>query len=303
MASGKGKYVINISGSPFFPSYYSAKGDPKGMCGDTETEQFDSVHSREKHGGLLPLKYCLSSGYDEKMLSIYDACKTVMAGDIILFSGKASTSRCIEAFCNSRWSHIAIVFYDPCIDKGHTPLLLESAASRDEANDVYLSTLVTGVRVVRMADCLRKYRGHCVSLRRLQMPSLSIRLQFNSYANDIIMKFKNENHGKPYEHRKYVFVFAKLGFCGPIYGDTCKSYFCSQLVAECYQRMGLLPCGTWSKRANQYLPNDFSVLGAPLPLIAPKTFFGQSSLGVEEQIDTSITTNSANISFQAEDFE
>jgi hypothetical protein len=80
-----------------------------------------------------------------------------------------------------------------------------------------------------------------------------------------LLAFYQEARGRPYE-RNRLELFRSV-YDGPL-GDNRKeddtSFFCSELVAEAYQRMGLLPP---NPPANEYTPHDFSSeRKKPLPL-------------------------------------
>ena len=70
-----------------------------------------------------------------------------------------------------------------------------------------------------------------------------------------LMRFRKEVRGRPYE--KSMVELLKSAYDGP-FGQNVEDFssiFCSELIAETYQQMGLLP-GT--KSANEYTPGDFA---------------------------------------------
>lgn len=67
--------------------------------------------------------------------------------------------------------------------------------------------------------------------------------------------FRHEISGRPYETNKIELL--KAAYDG-LFGDNkedLSSLFCSELIAEAYQKMGLL---TEKLPSNEYIPKDFS---------------------------------------------
>jgi hypothetical protein len=54
------------------------------------------------------------------------------------------------------------------------------------------------------------------------------------------------------------------GWFGASRGERLNSLFCSELVAEAYQAMGLLPESPPGRPSNEYTPRDFARRGAKL---------------------------------------
>jgi hypothetical protein len=80
----------------------------------------------------------------------------------------------------------------------------------------------------------------------------------------------HEARGRPYErNRLELFRSVYDGPLGRNRKEDPTSFFCSELVAEAYQRMGLLPA---SPSASEYTPRDFSsARRKPLPLLLGAT--------------------------------
>ena len=70
-----------------------------------------------------------------------------------------------------------------------------------------------------------------------------------------LIEFKNELSGRPYERNKLQLMKASNGLALKNKHEDLSSLFCSELVAEAYQRLGLLP---EEKPSNDYAPVDFS---------------------------------------------
>jgi hypothetical protein len=98
----------------------------------------------------------------------------------------------------------------------------------------------------RLERCFSK--GYEISVRQLS----------KALNNDMLLALNNFRHevsGRPYEKDKIELL--KAAYDG-IFGDNkedLSSLFCSELVAEVYQKMGLL---TEKLPSNEYIPKDFS---------------------------------------------
>jgi len=118
-----------------------------------------------------------------------------------------------------------------------------------------LESTMSGVDVFNINERLDFYRETCsLGIRRLQ-------LQRTTEMKEAMLNFVDEVTGKPYNMNFVALVKAKWG---KNQEDNVSSYFCSQLVAAAYQRMGLLSS---SMPATNYLPSDFDGNGKFLPLL------------------------------------
>lgn len=178
---------------------------------------------------------------------IRDKLKT---GDILLFSGKGAISEGIKFFSLSKWSHVGMVYkledkYDP---KG-TVFCWESTTLSD-LEDADTGRLTRGVQRVELSERLERCisKGYDLCVRPLNKP----------LAVDMIKalnQFRHDVSGRPYEKSKIELLRAAWdGLFGENKEDL-SSLFCSELVAEAFQRMGLLPN---SIASNEYTPKDFS---------------------------------------------
>ena len=72
------------------------------------------------------------------------------------------------------------------------------------------------------------------------------------------MKLRRELNGRPYEKKHLELINAlRDGPLGVENEENLSSLFCSELVAEAYQSLGLLNV---DKPSNEYTPADFSAL-------------------------------------------
>jgi hypothetical protein len=179
-----------------------------------------------------------------------DIRKQLKTGDILLFSGKGGISEGIKFFTLSKWSHVGIVyrFDDPRDAKGS--IFCWESTTLSNLQDADTGKLTKGVQRVELSERLERCfaSGYEVSVRPLA----------KSLTDDMIRAlndFRHEVSGRPYEKDKIELL--KTAYEG-IFGNNkedLSSLFCSELVAEAYQRMGLL---TEKMPSNEYTPKDFS---------------------------------------------
>jgi hypothetical protein len=164
------------------------------------------------------------------------------SGDIVLFAGKGLVSATIRFFTRSRWSHVGVVLRAAGSDE---LLLLESTVT-DESADIDLGVSVRGVQLVRLADKLATYEGS-VALRRLELEArpdgLDVALQefaalwryrgYKSFTATLLLDLLSGNRRPARVHR----------------------VFCSELVAEVYKRLDVLPRAA---RSSRFVPGDFA---------------------------------------------
>lgn len=165
-------------------------------------------------------------------------------GDIVLFSGKYPRSWVIRGLTRSPWSHVGMVYLMPEHEQVH---VWESTKPPKGRNP---SELRNGVQLSLLSNRVRNYNGS-LAIRRLRGVSLS------SENLDDLKKLRKELDGKPYEEDLWeLFSSAYEGPFGENDEEDLSSLFCSELVAEAYQCLGLLGTG---KPSNEYVPADFSV--------------------------------------------
>lgn len=165
-------------------------------------------------------------------------------GDIVLFSGKGPISASIKLVTKSKWSHVGMVV---CLDEYDFITVWEST-QLGNIKDLETGKFKKGVQVVPLSLRLTHYDGE-IAIRHLQNVNLS--------SSDIqeLMRFRKEMSGRSYE--KNTLELLKSAYDGPLGENTedLSSLFCSELVAESYQKLGLLPSNIAS---NEYTPANFS---------------------------------------------
>jgi len=172
-------------------------------------------------------------------------------GDIVLFSGKGGISAGIKWFTISKWSHVGMVVRLP---DWNMVLLWESTTLSNVA-DVIDGKAKQGVQLVALSERLRTYGGEA-AIRRLSVKRTTA-------MNNSLMRLRQEVKGRPYEKSKVELVKAAYdGWLGEN-TENLSSLFCSELVAEAYQRMGLLSNSKNALPSNEFTPKDFSAAAAP----------------------------------------
>lgn len=166
--------------------------------------------------------------------------RDLKTGDIILFSGKSLISRMIRLFTFSRWSHIGLVIRDRRTDE----LLLWEATTDNIVDDYELGPRRRCVQLVKLEEKIRHYRG-VVAVRHLR--GVEIDLQMQSELDNLVKQLRTASY------QNYLIEYLRyfLGYRR----DQMKQAFCSQLIAEAYQRLRLIPP---EKPPIFYIPKDFA---------------------------------------------
>jgi hypothetical protein len=186
---------------------------------------------------------------------------TLKTGDIVLFSGKSGFSRSIKWFTWSPWTHIGMILRIPQFSD---PLIWESLRV-PELPDAIDGTMKSGVQLLHYKD--RVQACTCaVGIRSLNQP-----ISDDMYNK--LIEFRESVKNRPYESSFLELI--RAAWDGP-FGrneENLESLFCSELIAEAYQTMGLLQCDKkGGAPSNEYTPKYFSEKGN-LPLL------GRWSLG------------------------
>lgn len=170
----------------------------------------------------------------------------LQTGDLVLFSGKGGLSTGIKWFTASRWSHLGMVVRPLEFDV----VLLWEASPITDIRDIETGKIHKGVRLVALSERIQRYEGE-VSIRLLDVERKPEMLA-------AINKLRSELKNRPFE--RDVIELLKSAWDGPmgLNQPDLSSLFCSELVAEAYQHMGLLGR---RKPSNEYTPRDFSEEG------------------------------------------
>lgn len=159
-------------------------------------------------------------------------------GDLVLFSGKGGISAGIKWATLSRWSHVGMIVVLPEYD------FVTVWESTTLSSLVDLDTKIPrkGVQLVPLSSRIEGYDGE-VAVRQLEGVS------FDNDDNKNLMQLRRELAGREYEQNKIELI--KAAYDGPLgrNSEDLTSLFCSELVAEAYQRLGLL---SEDKRSSEY---------------------------------------------------
>ena len=179
----------------------------------------------------------------------------LQTGDIVLGSGTTLFSRIVRKVTRSTWSHSGIVIVSE--DTGEH-FLLESNTTT-EVIDVEAGVPVDGVQLVLLEDRIRAYPGF-MAVRHLNLERTPTMLR-------ILRDFHREVRGRPFDRNPLQLLRSAVDDSRWLAENArdLTSLFCSELVAEAYQRLGLLP---EDPPSNEYTPKDFSsesMTALPLP--------------------------------------
>ena len=167
----------------------------------------------------------------------------LQTGDIVLFSGKGSISDIIKRVTACKWSHVGMVLKSEDWDMA---LLWESTTLSNIA-DLESGVPRQGVQLVPLSARLASYDGE-VSIRALTTPLISSQ-------RETLKAFRKEMTGRAYEEDKLELARSAYDGWGGGNREDLSSLFCSELVAEAFQRIGLL---SEAIPSNEYTPKDFS---------------------------------------------
>lgn len=175
----------------------------------------------------------------------YEAIRPELGtGDIVLFSGKGPISAGIKVGTRSRWSHVGMLIKL----KEYDFLTLWESTTLRSVDDVVYKRPVSGVQLVPLSARLNSYTG-VAAVRILQG------VHFNDGQTRALMALRRNLSGRPYERSKIELIKAAYDGAFGANEEDLSSLFCSELVAEAYQNLGLLDGDTPS---NEYTPADFS---------------------------------------------
>ena len=177
-------------------------------------------------------------------------------GDVVLFSGKGLISMGLKIGALCSWSHVAMVVR---VKEPDVALLYQSTPV-SKAKDFFDGELKNGVQINVLSEAVNGYSGK-VAIRHL-------RVDRTPEMFDGLSRFRKKVKNRPYE--EHIIQMVKAVWDGPLghVEEDLSSLFCSELVAEAYQSMGLLPANeSGGKPSTEYTPKNFSVEGGRLELL------------------------------------
>jgi len=190
-----------------------------------------------------------------KLITYDDIKWRLNSGDILLFSGDSFFSRIVECVTWSRWSHVGMV-YAPA---GCKPLLWESVRHGTGLKDHLTNRIKKdgGTQLVDLETRIRNYKGSFISVRKIYLKTANYK-SLQTRIERCMRNFMKEAKQKKFESN-----LSEI-WCSIFHCNTCcnneedtHEYFCSELIAETYIRIGLLPPPCEFRPSNQYVPDDF----------------------------------------------
>lgn len=193
-----------------------------------------------------------------KYEEIRDQLKT---GDVVLFSGKGFFSRAIKLFSHSKWSHVGIVVKIEDFDL----VLLWESTGLSKVEDIIDGKRKKGVQTVALSDRLETYKGD-ISVRQLNGV---VAQDGMDKLRDLRKLLKN----RPYEKGHSELVRSLVDIGGPLCenAEDLSSVFCSELVAESLQEMGVIDERLPS---NEFIPKNFAKGGRVEHYLTPGFSYG-----------------------------
>lgn len=167
-------------------------------------------------------------------------------GDVLLFSGKGFASAGIKRILGCAWSHVGLVVR---IAGSGGPLLLESTPCRHLV-DAITGRATGGVRLVCLSERLASFDG-AIAVRRLDRALAPAQIER-------LMGVLRQLHGRPYE-RRWLELVLSVSDRVERSRENLSSLFCSELIAEILQGIGLLDdVDHGGLPSNEYTPHHFS---------------------------------------------
>ena len=181
-------------------------------------------------------------------LEYADVRSALKTGDLVVFSGASFFSRVIKWAIGGKWSHVGVVVRLAAFPGR---VALWEATTLADLPDVESGRAAAGVQLVWLSERIAGYDGE-FKLRALDKP-------VTPEMEAALAARRSQLGGRPYEQMKLELVEAALdGWFGQLKRERLHSLFCSELVAEAYQAMRLLPESPPGQPSNEYTPRDFA---------------------------------------------
>lgn len=169
------------------------------------------------------------------------ATDSFTTGDVILFAGHHPLHVRQRERTGCRWAQVGLLVDWP--DHG---LCVFESTRLSPCDDVLLHRAVDGVQLAGLAERIRTFEG-AVAIRRLQ-PALTTAEQ------QTLLAFVTSVHSWPFNTNRWQ---AARSWQRRNQTMTAGCYFCSELVATAFQRLGLLLEPPEGYLANNFIPADF----------------------------------------------
>jgi hypothetical protein len=179
----------------------------------------------------------------------YDEIRNQLkTGDVVLFGGATTPfGLAIQLATDSDWTHVGLITRLSG-EEGDVLALWESAGLL-KAKDLQTGRIDWGVQLTLLSDRIRQHPG-TVAVRPLKEPLRDKEL-------DKLKELRSKWRAKPYERRVSQLIGAAFDSLDWLTGGSqtdISSFFCSELVAESFIRLG-----RFGKRppSSEYTPADF----------------------------------------------
>ena len=169
------------------------------------------------------------------MLTLSKFINTCQTGDLILYSGKAWYSYLIEYLTDSPYSHISMVYRNPCLmGKKLNGLYIIEAKCQSEVDSIY-SKPIFGTRLIPFGEACRDYlsKNGTLYYRKLNCKRDD---EFLNRLNNALESV----YGSSYDTDPFDWVKAEFNIS---LGNSQKddAFWCSALIGYLYVKIGFLP--------------------------------------------------------------
>ncbi|KAL0248037.1 hypothetical protein GEMRC1_003276 [Eukaryota sp. GEM-RC1] len=187
--------------------------------------------------------------------SYEDLAEELHTGDVVLLRSKTIAGAIIRIGSNSEWSHVGLVINPKdCSDSDSSApkhlLLFESSTNRLSQRSFVTGNAFYGVSIVSLRPKIFSSIYTYGAVAKLQGNVDRQKLL------EVILDVKQDLFGRPYEQSMLQLVRSIFGDSGILRNRKVdlSSVFCSELVAEVFQRAGLL---SKVRPSSSFVPEDF----------------------------------------------
>jgi hypothetical protein len=210
----------------------------------------------------------------EYCYTIEEVLKVARTGDLVFESGNSVISNFVETECGSKWSHIAMVYKDKIFEAVRYDDTHTVKGKRNNKHAV-------GCRLRDIREYFYEFKfdnSNAIAIRHIltKRPCIDANY-FQRFIEQKLETIVNNLIGKPYNSDAKTLLIARIGWNSLLPPDTNESYFCSSLVAKCYQKIGLLDK---TRCPFSFLPDDFAK--KDFPLLKPRKLQLSSIEGLSE---------------------
>ncbi|MDH5654417.1 MAG: hypothetical protein OEZ34_00795, partial [Spirochaetia bacterium] len=148
----------------------------------------------------------------------------------------------------SKWSHVGMILKL----KQYDFLTIWESTTLTNIKDLETGDYIRGVQLVPLSQRVSRYSGN-IAVRQLNGAEIT-----ESHIEKL-MKLRENLKGKKYESDQIELLKSAYDGPGGLNKEDLSSLFCSELVAEAYQALGLLD---ENMPSNEFTPADFSEQGS-----------------------------------------